>query len=294
VENEMGIDKILYDYGRNSNDTSKTIKNIIYNESNFPALQKLIHERFRYIGGHVRALKYIPIIGSENTIAFFRDPVKRIVSNYLHDAKHNAYTGSFSEFYRLKRNRNIQAKLMREVPLESIGFIGLTEKFEESINLINQVYGIRLTHLSKNRGDYSNYNELSLSSEQKQEIIELNQEDVELYQSAYKIFNERSKVISGIEKNYQLYKINVVDRHTIRGWCFKRGSIEPQTIRILFDDNREEIKAIAFRKQLCHLQNVSMGYIGFERKFESLLKSMKIEVTQSPETNTLIIQINRE
>ena len=79
-------------------------------------------------------------------------PEQQICSHFEYFRRWHGYQKSFIEFVQEPRFIIFQSKQLSVVPISSIGFIGLTEKYDESIDLINKKYGlsIPIEHLNKN------------------------------------------------------------------------------------------------------------------------------------------------
>ncbi len=122
-------------------------------------------------------------------MAFVRDPLVRMCSEYLHRTKNETFIGSFSDFVRKPVNRNLQSRFLGGISDES--FIGLTEQYRASLRHINHLTQWDLSSLKKNvgkRGGGRKYAE-NLSSHESALFYRMNPKDVALYRSANRRFD---------------------------------------------------------------------------------------------------------
>lgn len=148
----------------------------------------------QFFTGHFHAAKYIDTF--QNNVrwcTFFRDPIQRVVSEYNHLVRHNKYSDSFKTFYRQPNQQNKQFNLTRGIDLETFYFFGLTEEYEKSIQLFNKLSGMNLPVLKLNLGKEDVNGVYDMEVGVKEELIELNSKDIELYAKAKEKFFEKLK-----------------------------------------------------------------------------------------------------
>jgi len=207
----------------------------------FPAKQlekiRLVHGHFPY-GPFDRGI-YRYIVKNPVCITMLRDPIKRTISEYQHilrrfeNRHHHAVLSEglslfdfasdprFSKnvvnrqtymvagrFYRLRRGDHHagisdETRLeMAKQRLEQFAFVGLTERFDESIQLLSYTFGWDLldemprinVSPTPSRSD-------TISEESRKMILKQTYLDQQLYQFAENLFNER---ISRMEKGKRL------------------------------------------------------------------------------------------
>ena len=180
--------KVYTDYGDRSS-SSRFIRKC-YKKKDFSPIAT-ISEKKTILVGHFFLKKYANYYPVQNVITFVREPVQRILSHYHYMIRTNRYEGSLESFVGDKRYQNIQSRSFSNYPIESIGFIGITEKYFESLLLINKYYSLKLRvkHVNKNKKMRNTcYDEdedlISL-------IKEHNEEDIKIYNKAYQIFLSR-------------------------------------------------------------------------------------------------------
>jgi len=177
--------------------------------------------KYSAIAGHI---KYEQITRSFNdvfTITFLRHPIERILSFYYYakevpktkdcitiESKRMDFL-SFLNYCQEKNDRRfvngmtfkladncVQEKELESAikNLENINFVGIQENFDESLALLsyqtewNPVKIAPATNITKKRDKKSN-----LSNEIIDKIMELNKDDIVLYENALKLFEENRK-----------------------------------------------------------------------------------------------------
>ncbi|HRW76651.1 MAG TPA: sulfotransferase family 2 domain-containing protein [Saprospiraceae bacterium] len=165
----------------------------IYEEEQLPARTKVVHGHFSYplLTRHFTIDPAVPVI------TWLRDPVKRVVSNYLYLAKRLAeelkeeerglnilkkMQRSLIEYASYEPSQNRMSKFLEGLDLERMAFVGLVESYDED-----------LAHLAARLGweDYPvfHHNRTGKSSDaisaQELDLIRsLNQDDIRLYERA--------------------------------------------------------------------------------------------------------------
>jgi len=163
--------------------------------------------------GHYPAAKYAACFRPEQMIAFVREPLARMCSEYLHRHRQGRYEGTFSNFVEEPWFRNMQSGMLRDRPDGM--FVGLTEQYRESLGLVNQHFGLQLAYKRRNRGQKGGAAKLlgELTPEVVERFYALNQADVALYRDAQANFMNhsssglaqrdstplRDRLISGVE-----------------------------------------------------------------------------------------------
>lgn len=174
-------------------DNSEIIKDHISKE------HKILHGHLYY--------KEIDTVLKLNTdvkiITFLRNPVDRVISNYLffkqriHEGKVNKSELSrknetLMEYARLEESQNRQSKFLDGIDIENIYFLGLMESFSEDIKNLCKELEIRLFEIPDlNKNKHSEISYLKITETEIQEIKSLNQKDLLLYQNALDIRNRK-------------------------------------------------------------------------------------------------------
>lgn len=191
AESYYGKAKILKDYGVNSKMTSADIINSFYNAEDLKSLREIGLSR-KLLCGHFSLPRYREIFPDSPVITFFRDPVKRVVSEFVHFSNHYGYTDSLEKFYNNPRFQNRQHHSLGGAKPTDLDFYGLTEQFGKSLELFNTRYNTKLKKTKLNKGTYSSRSVVTPTPEQIEEISHLNQADLALYSKALEFFDQQA------------------------------------------------------------------------------------------------------
>jgi hypothetical protein len=151
----------------------------------------------RAVHGHFIATKYWRRYPDARYMAWFREPVERLASHYYYwkrkpDRKNPTCERLIEEdlsleaFAALPEMRDVQARFLGEVPPERLAFVGITERYDESIDLFRQAFYPELpataerTNANPERGGDG----YDLDPSVRATIAALNSADVALYEAA--------------------------------------------------------------------------------------------------------------
>jgi hypothetical protein len=185
-----GGDAVLLDYAADSPNTSDLVREKVYETPDPEGFAAAVHRNgIRMISGHMRADKYLDLCGAANTVVFLREPLQRLMSEYHHFVEHHGFGGGFRDFYRWPEMIDRQLAYLAGLPLSDLGFVGLTERYPESLARFNRRYGTNLIALRVNRGRPSAERNWELPAEHEAELRELNAGDLALYRQALALFD---------------------------------------------------------------------------------------------------------
>ena len=151
----------------------------------------------RAVHGHFIATKYWRRYPEARYMAWFREPVERLASHYYYwkrkpDRKNPTCRRLIEEdlsleaFAALPEMRDVQTRFLGEVPAERLAFVGLTERYDESIDLFRRAFYPELP-LEAERTNVNPEREgqrYDLEPAVRSEIERLNEADEALYQAA--------------------------------------------------------------------------------------------------------------
>lgn len=254
----FGEKNTFFDYGSESLETSDIILENIYNDNDFYNLQKsFANRRDVFLSGHFHVQKYMSLFDTRNVITFVRNPISQVISHYRHFKDRNEYTKSFEEFIQEKKFQNIQSKMLQAKPLELFGFVGLTEEYEKSLEIINYYLGTDIKLLEANKNENSSKEKNNLSNEVLQLIVKYNQEDIQLYEKVKKIFHKHLEAYqSKKEFIYTLFDQTSLDGRN--GIAYARNDNA-----VNLSINNEKIKAVQLRDDFLYQGLPRGGYVGF-------------------------------
>lgn len=283
AENYFGSDKVVYDYSLNSAETSEVVASVVYGDGDIFAFGELLKEREAcFLSGHVPAVKYVHLAGAPQTVTFLRDPIQRVVSEYHHFVRHNGYEGDFPSFYRQPQFVNRLSKLLNRVPLEAIGFLGLTEDYARSLDILNDRYSTEILHVVMNTGRKDNEKGYEVPQQQLSELQALNESDLKLYEEGVKLFNQRKQLFND-NLPYVHGAIQGLNKNSLQGWAWHSDSDSPVDVDISLDGRTlRTVKAQTFRPGLLQFSPPRNGYVGFQLKFPEPLKpGVRVKVVVS-------------
>lgn len=216
------------------------------------------------VGGHVNASRFVSLFGVGQTLTFLRDPLQRMASEYVHFVRHYEYKGSFHDFYSRPIMHNRQSKILHGVDVEAVGFVGLTERYTDSLKLLNARYGLAIPQREDNRGKKSLDAVHEISAEDEAEVKQLNKRDIRLYEQAVALFDQRYQLHQD-GKPWAHARLVEVKPGRIAGWAWWAGeSDDPVTVEVWANGKHlDNVTAVELRPGLCRLLPPRGGYVGF-------------------------------
>jgi hypothetical protein len=167
-----------------------------YNE-NLPVTAASIPPGTRCIHGHFPATHYDRVLPRLDLITWLRHPVERVLSNYFQFLRHPDPANPCSEelarrklsvedFAELDLMRNEATRYMSGKPLRQFGFVGIVERFEESLRAFGAAFGVPVPAAPprENVGPDRSSGCYRLSDRAFSRILDLNQADLAAYELA--------------------------------------------------------------------------------------------------------------
>ncbi len=151
----------------------------------------------RAVHGHFIATKYWRRYPEARYMAWFREPIERLASHYHYwkrkpDRKNPTCRKlieedlSLSGFAGLPEMRDVQARFLGEVPPERLAFVGITERYGESIDLFRRAFYPAMPSTAEhvNANPERDGERYQLDPAVRGEIERLNAADTKLYEAA--------------------------------------------------------------------------------------------------------------
>lgn len=279
VEKTFGSNNICRDYGSDSNDTSEIIKQYIYGTKDFYQFKKIFEEsNYSVMSGHFPYSKYCPLFDAQNVVTFVRDPVDRLFSEYLHFKRHKGYKKSLSDFCNQERNINMMSRYLNGMDWTSVGFIGITERYDESLMVLGNQIGINLPVLRENVAPLNQKDKYKIDQSVLEMIKELNGSDISLFREIENHFDIR----------YQMYKKklpytygswNINKKGVVKGFACRRELDEPVKVNFICGGKIiDSVAAVEFDKKIAIFNGPRAGYVGFKIRTVKNQSHEKIEV----------------
>lgn len=183
---------VVGDYGSNSKKTSQYVLQYIYDQSSpFDFKKELNNKNNTWLVGHVGLIKYSDIVSARHIISFVRNPVQQVVSHYNHAVTLHGFKGDIKTFLKSASASDFQRKNLNPLPLGLIGYIGLTDCYEESIQLINGYYGLTLAVKNANVNNKKTIKAKAIPIELEKQITDLNLSDIACVEEAHFLHKQR-------------------------------------------------------------------------------------------------------
>jgi hypothetical protein len=189
---ELGADALALDYGPKAIETTPLVRRFVYEQPDLPRLRaEMIAAGQKILCGHVPAARYADVFGRRNLLVIVRDPIQRLVSEFLHFQRHHGETRGFRECVRDPSFIDHQVRLAGAVAPADYGFVGVTEQYAETVALANRQYGWNLPVIQVNLGRPTLSTAYRLEPPLEAEVAELNRLDLEYYRAAVAEFERR-------------------------------------------------------------------------------------------------------
>lgn len=141
AETWFGKRRILFDYGTHARKTSRVFRDLEEGRLEWPEVVECVG-RSSFVTGHFPVNRYIKDFEKACFCTFVRDPVQRMISQYFHHKHKLGYRKGIEAFVEDARFHDHQHRLLSGVSLEEMGFVGVTERYTESIALFNKRYEV--------------------------------------------------------------------------------------------------------------------------------------------------------
>ena len=163
--------------------------------SNVPSGIECLHGHFLY-----KQIEGLMISSDIRLITWFRDPVKRVISNYYYNQFENIQrmtdihnpvdrTITFEEYVLKKSKQNLMSKWIAGREIKDFDFIGNVDWFDDDLDVLRSILGWKkpLIFVDQNVGIKSQNRSLCKTTEITEDMIELVRE---LNQKDKKLFND--------------------------------------------------------------------------------------------------------
>ncbi|WP_160063865.1 sulfotransferase family 2 domain-containing protein [Psychromonas sp. L1A2] len=209
---------VMADYGAQSAETHAFLKECIYT-NNAPLLLKGKCKTLQdtWLTGHVPLKKYSNMVSARHIVTFLRDPVERVISHYNHSVSYQGFKGDLSSFLKQPHSSNFQKKILNTLPLGLIGYIGLTDCYDESISLINGYYGLDLDAKNTNVNKKKTIEKETVSEELKKQVSQQNKQDIECVEQARFLHRQRVALVK--ENKEWVYSHFSINPHNVLVGC---------------------------------------------------------------------------
>ena len=276
LEQRFGSDSICYDYGVHSKTTSSLVKH--EKKTDLWSFWKAFEASgCVWLAGHVALTQYVGLFGAANSVAFLRDPLQRVLSEFHHFVRNNGYDKNLTEFLAEPRFQNKQARQLGNIPLGILGFVGLSERYEESLRLINRLWEGDLPLLEENVGRPALDAEYDVDETTRLAIAKSNAADQRVYDEAKGLFEQRIQLAEA-GKPFTRSGFLSLNNARING-CAVRDDDSPVPIEIQVNGASIAKVSAHVYNQAAHALGVGRGgHVGFNAKLDGLSSGDEITV----------------
>lgn len=263
----FGDKSLCHDYGPDSPDTSSLVHLHIYNNNDFFGLQNnLLKSSCQFFGGHFKVSRYASLFPATHIISFVREPSEQLYSHYAHYVRLNGYNEDFEAFLSTQYGRpGLHSRMLSGIPLEAIGFIGVTERYEESLRIFNACYGTnfqaKLLNQNPEKGSPCTFFPKIIAKFDRQLSA-----DRRLYARANVLLDTRLHALEN-DQPFVHGAVRGLTAAHVSGFAFYQHISDPVRLEILVNNSPVHITtALNLRPGLRALNVPRNGYVGFDYK----------------------------
>ena len=144
-------ERVVYDYGARNEDTSELIREHVYAKPDLLALRDaLVEAQIAMLGGHIHYQHYAEIFPPDRVLTIVREPIGRVISEFHHMQRHYGFSGTLLEFAGRPRERDKQTRVLRGGELSEFAFVGIMERYHESLRMLKDRLGWTVPYLMTN------------------------------------------------------------------------------------------------------------------------------------------------
>lgn len=285
----FGADRLEKDYGKDAPHTSELVQKSIYGEHTvdpFAFHQAFLENKKTWLTGHFSADRYLSHFGCQNTIAFVREPVERVISEYLYLQRQGRMNRSFEEFYRSPDETNKQYRMIGQFPWQAFHLVGSQERYGECVGLLGQSFGLPLTAEEKNRRTDNAHTDFN--DEVREDVRRWNERDCQFYQDATEYLRARLEA-EAAGTPFCFHDVGFVAGQHAIGWAFFADDNEPVNIDLYVDGLlAESARASEPRADLDLAQAPRRGCVGFRFVLAPYAAASSIELKAQPTAQSLL------
>lgn len=262
AEKYFGKDGIVRNYGLKSIETTPWVKDVVLQDKNYPDLyRRLFSEGVGLYTGHIIGLPTAHVFPIKNIVTFVRRPQAQVLSHYHHYARWYGYEKTVETFVSNSGFKNLQNRHLKGLPLQLVGFIGVTERYAESIALYNDFSGFNLEVREDNTNSHNKPTEVS--EDLAGLIAEHNEEDNLLYKQVTSLLDERSR-LAALNKDWCFSFVDRIDKKAVAGVAYMQSSSDPAMLVIKHEGKViGQSMANQIRPGLVSFGVPNKGFVGF-------------------------------
>lgn len=255
---------IIRNYGPKSPETQEGIRLLDLGKDQYPLVRFMNSVSWDFYCGHVNFNETCAFSQVNRVVTFVRDPVEQVISHFSHFKRWYGYQKSIEDFVQARTTQNLQSKYLSSVDIRMLGLVGITEKFDESVEIFNKTFDCQFEVMHQNANDLRKEYDKDL----KALIRECNQDDLILYENALELHRQRYRIFrdnqTWVHGSGQLTPAGMV-----RGWAYPAVGDQPVELTVLVNDQAvSDLFATEPRNHLRQFGSPRAGYTGFSQKLD--------------------------
>ena len=289
AEAYFGADAMVKDYGPDAPHTSDLVRKHFYEPQTadqFGFAETFLNERKAWLTGHFAADRYLPFIGCENAISFVRNPVERVISEYLYRSRTQGLACTFEEFFQRPDETNKQYAFVGQFPWRAFHFVGTQERYAEGLAHLRETLGIPIELQEKNRRQDQEHEAISQSM--REDVAARNMHDIAFYDQANNYMEQQFRArVAALPFCYHDVGFEA-GKHAI-GWAFYEANNAAVTIDLFVDG--ELVSSVEATEHLPDLQLIKAprdGCVGFRFVLSSYRTASEIGIVARQTKQTLL------
>jgi len=289
LEDALGKEHISYDYGPDSPVTDPDIKRLGYPEADMFRLERVLARKHcKLVAGHVHAARYMPMMQVLRTFTFIRNPVDQLISHYEHHVRNYGYDEPLAAFIKKPGVRQIATRMLKGVPLEAIGFVGVTEQYETSLALLSDRFNLEIPVRYDNRNPAAE-KAYTVPRELEAEAREFLQADEALWLRAQTLLQSRQKAARE-GYSYVHGAIQSMTAQSVSGFAFLTETNNPARVAVSVNSKQvgRVTSATVYRPALQLLHAPRNACVGFDIRLPRILKPGDIVTCFVPSTGQIL------
>lgn len=291
LNKNLGRRNICLDYGDNELGSTSDIVKKFYSDSDiFNFYLNFSKKSYRALSGHFGAWKYSSIFPIYNMVSFVREPVIRTLSEYSHFKRNLGYQGSFSDFYHWERSINLQSRYLYHVPWRAMGLLGVAEKYNDSLRVFSQQFGLKLRPMIHNVDPEYFASTVDVEENELNDVRLLNQKDCALYDEVCSVLQQRLDYMK--EGEHYTFMGGRYDEGSskLHLWAYQANSDVAVRLHIIVNGS-PFVSGLAkeYRGDMLKFGAPRKGHVGWvvDISKDILLNSLVIRVTDSGQSLTI-------
>lgn len=179
---------------------------------------------------------------------------------------------------------------MQGLPLEAYGFIGVTERYEDSLFIFNKFYETNLEYSKTNTNPNKQAENYTIPSNLVESFNKKSLDSKILYEKANKILDTR---LQAIRSGYEYIHAGILTKSPthIDGFAFNARENNAVRVQLLINGKVVQTSLATDDRPLLRAASVSRnGYVGFRFKFPTNLKTGDEIFIRIPSTDQEILK----